>query len=231
MADQTNAPGRISRARRPRGCSSSAGANCVSVSAADTGLSVSAGLRARRDAAAPPALLLVLVGEHLADEPERDQLDADDHQQDPEHEQRPAADPRAAELEDGEVGQDQEAAPAEQQADPAEEVQRPIAVAAHECDGEQVEEAAHVPLRPVARAAVSPRPVAHRDLGGAVAEMVGEDGDETMELAVELDVLQHLGAVRLQAAVHVVQTDAGDERRRSVVDPGDDAAAERIAPV
>jgi len=46
-----------------------------------------------------------------------------------------------------------------------------------------------------------------------------------------VDVLQHLGAVRLQAAVHVVQTDAGDERRRSVVDPGDDAAAERIAPV
>ena len=67
------------------------------------------------------------------------------------------ADPRAADLEDGEVERRMtKPTAAEQQADPTEEVQRAIAVAADEGDGEQIEEAAHVALEPVARAAVAP---------------------------------------------------------------------------
>ena len=43
-------------------------------------------------------LLLVVAGQHLADQPERQELDADDDEQHAEQEQRPVADPRASDL-------------------------------------------------------------------------------------------------------------------------------------
>ena len=54
-----------------------------------------------------------------------------------------------------------------EQADAAEEVERPVPVAAHERHAEQVEEAAQVALRPVARAAVLARAMVDGDLGDA----------------------------------------------------------------
>ena len=72
--------------------------------------------------------------------------------------------------------------------EPAEEVQRPVAVAADERDGQQVEEAAHVALDPVARAAVLARPVVDRELGDAVAAVVREHRDEAVQLAVDAQV-------------------------------------------
>ena len=69
--------------------------------------------------------------------------------------------------------------------EPAEQVQRPVAVAADERDGEQVEEAAQVALDAVARAAVLARPVVDRQLGDAEAAVVREHRDEAVQLAVE----------------------------------------------
>jgi len=56
-----------------------------------------------------------------------------------------------------------------QEADPAEEMERPVPVAAHEGDGEQIEEAAHVTLHPVARAPVLALAVIDGELGDAEA--------------------------------------------------------------
>ena len=67
-----------------------------------------------------------------------------------------------------EVGEDDHADRAEHEPHAAEEVQRPVAVAAHEGDGQQVEEAAHVALHPVARPAVLPRAVVDGQLGDPV---------------------------------------------------------------
>ena len=82
-----------------------------------------------------------------------------------------------------------------------------MAVAPHERHGEEIEEAAHVPLDAVVRAAVLARAMIDRELRDPVAAVVREHGDVAVELAVELHPLHDLGPVRLEAAVHVVQPD------------------------
>ena len=111
------------------------------------------------------------------------------------------------------------------EAEAAEQVQRPVPVAAHEGDREQVEEAAHVALHPVAAAAVLARPVVDRDLGDAEAAVVGEHGDEAVELAVEVELARDLGAKRLEPAVHVVEPHARDPAGDGVEDRARGACA------
>src|SRR5690242_3498133 len=53
---------------------------------------------------------------------------------------------------------------------------------------------------------------------------------EPMQVAIEPDVLQDLGAVRLEATVHVVKAYAGNERRRPVIHARKQATSERVAP-
>ena len=117
--------------------------------------------------------LLVVARDHLADQAEREELHPDDDEQHAEREQRALPDRVAGDLDDRQVGEDDEADDAEQEPEPAEQVQRPVPVAAHERDGEQVEEAAQVALEPVARAAVLSRPVVDRQLGDAEAAARG----------------------------------------------------------
>ena len=73
------------------------------------------------------------------------------------------------------------------------------------------------------------RPVVDRHLGDPVAAMVGEHGDEPVQLAVEPQAAHDLGAVRLQAAVHVVEVDAGDPAGDRVEELRRDPAAQRVA--
>src|SRR5437879_11607709 len=109
----------------------------------------------------------MLAREHLSDEPEREELDADDHEQDAEQQKGSLADPRTAYLHGREVQQDPEAGGAERQPDPAEKVQGSIAVATHEGHREQIEEAADVALGPEPRLAVQARPVIYWNLRDA----------------------------------------------------------------
>ena len=126
----------------------------------------------------------------LGEQPERDELDADDDEQHAERQQRSVADALSPEPEHGEVREDDEADRSHEQPDAAEEVQRPVPVAAHEGHAQQVEEAAEVALRPVARAAVLARAMVHGDLGDAKAAVRREDRDEAVELAVEAHALE-----------------------------------------
>src|SRR5262249_53381288 len=83
--------------------------------------------------------------------------------------------------------------------------ERPVPIAADERDRQQVEEATDVPLDAVARATVFPRPMVDGQLGGPKAAVVREHRDEAVKLAVEAHPLHDLGAVRLEAAIHVVE--------------------------
>ena len=106
-----------------------------------------------------------MARDQLGDQAEREELDPDDDEQHAEDQQRPAADRVADDLHDGQVDQDPGAAEREREAEASEQVERPVAVAADERHGEQVEEPAHVALEPVPRAAVLARPVVDRQLG------------------------------------------------------------------
>ncbi len=110
-------------------------------------------------------------------------------------------------------------------------MQRAVPVAADEGHGQEVEEPAQVALEAVARAAVLARPVVDGKLGDAEAAVVREHGDEAVQLAVQPQAVDDLGAVRLQAAVHVVQADAGERARDAVEDAREEPARERVAPV
>src|SRR6266511_1614320 len=108
-------------------------------------------------------------------------------------------------------------------------MQRPVAVAAHERDRQQIEEPAQVPLEPVAGATVLPRPVIHRELRDAVPLLVGEDGDEPVQLSVEHEAAHDLCPVRLEAAVHVVPPQTGHPAGDPVEELRRDAARERVS--
>src|SRR5439155_15703528 len=146
--------------------------------------------------------------------------------QNTEQKERSSADSGASDLLDGQVQQDRCAGEARAQADASEEVERPVPVAAHEDDRQQIEGAAQVALDPEARATVEPRPVVDRQLGDAEAKVMSENGNESMPFAVEAHVLEDFGAVCLQAAIHVVELHACRNSGRPVVDPGDESTDE-----
>jgi hypothetical protein len=97
---------------------------------------------------------LVLARDELGDQAEREDLEPDDDEQDAEDQQRPLADRGAADLDRGQVEERRDPGQGQEQAEPAEEVQRPVPVPADERDREEVEEAPQVALEAVARAAV-----------------------------------------------------------------------------
>src|SRR5205085_558125 len=73
-------------------------------------------------------LLLVVARQHLADQAEREKLHADHHEKNAEKEQWALSDPGAADLHHREVQENHEAGETRAEADPAEQVQRAVAV-------------------------------------------------------------------------------------------------------
>src|SRR5919201_2484374 len=118
------------------------------------------------------------------------------------------------------------------QAEPetAEEMQRPVPVAADERHGQEIQEATQVALDPVARAAVLSRTVIHGQLRDPEPAVMRQHRYEAMQLTVETEAAYDLHAICLQAAVHVVQTHAGEPARDGVEHAREDAPRERIAP-
>ena len=87
----------------------------------------------------------------------------------------------------------------------AEEMLRPVPVAPQEEHREQVEIAAHVAPPAVLRVPGRATPVGDLHLGDAEPGVVGEHGDVAMQLAVDVDAVDDLAPVDLEAAVEVVQ--------------------------
>jgi molybdopterin molybdotransferase len=162
---------------------------------------------------------LVLARHHLAEQAEGEELEADHDEQDAQDQQWPVSDCLAGCLQDGEVEENSEPDRREQQPEAAEKMERAVPVAADECDGQKVEEAAQVALRPVTGTAVGTRPVVDGKLGDPEAAVVREHRQEPVQLAVDPQPVQHLGPVRLEPTVEVVQPQTRDAARRGVEDP------------
>src|SRR6476659_2540301 len=97
--------------------------------------------------------LLVVARDHLADQPEREELHSDHDEQHAEQEKWALPDRVSKRLDHGEVDENRGADQTEQEPKPTEEVQWPVPVAADERDRQQVEEAPQVTLDSIARAA------------------------------------------------------------------------------
>src|SRR5215211_5481168 len=143
--------------RSPGGCAGSRAGGCRS-----RGLSGQQLVDLCVSSGSAPLALLMMARDQLANESEGEELEPDDDEEHAEREQRAMPDRLAAELEHGQVDQDAEADRAKHEPERPEEMQRPVAVATHERDREQVEERAKVALGPVARATVRARTVTHR---------------------------------------------------------------------
>src|SRR6476620_9045158 len=103
----------------------------------------------------------------------------------------------AERFDDAEVDEDREADQAEDEPEAAEQVQRPVPIAADERDRQQIEEPAKVALDPVPRAAMLARPVVDRQLRYPEAAVLRQHRYEPVELAVEAHAVNHLRPVRL----------------------------------
>ena len=108
----------------------------------------------------------------------------------------------------GEIQHAQAAEQERNEADGAQQVLRPLAVADEKLHRQQIEQSLAEARDAVLRSAVLPRPMLHDDLADAKALGGGQHGHEAVQLAVEPDFVHHLAAKRLQAAVVVVQMDA-----------------------
>src|SRR5690348_8374444 len=126
-----------------------------------------------------------MARDHLADQAEREELESDDDEQHAERQKRATADRVPQCLVDGEVDEDADPDRHQRESEPAEEVQRSMAVPADERDGQEIEEPAQVALDPVTRPPVLPLAMVHRKLCNAKAAVVREDGDEAVQLAVQ----------------------------------------------
>src|ERR687896_2656485 len=105
-----------------------------------------------------------------------------------------------------------------------------MAVPAHEPHGEEIQEASEVALDAVARSPVRPRTVMHGELGDPVAPIVCQHGKEAVELAVDAEVADDVGAVGLEPAIEVVEPQARDATDDSVEDPRRKSLCQRVAP-
>jgi hypothetical protein len=122
----------------------------------------------------------MVARDHLADQPEREELQPDHDQQHTEHQQGAVSDRVAEGLQHRQVDQDRRPEESEDQPEAAEEVQRPVPVAADERHGQEVEETAQVALDAVPRPAVLAWAVVHGKLGDAEAAVVREHRDEAV---------------------------------------------------
>jgi len=105
----------------------------------------------------PVALLhsfLVVARDHLADQSQREELHPDHDEQHPEHQQRSLSNSVSERFDHGEIDKDRGSDQAEQEPESAEQMQRSVAVATDERDGQQVEESTQVTLDAIARTAV-----------------------------------------------------------------------------
>src|SRR2546427_7449224 len=115
-----------------------------------------------------------MARDHLADQPEREELETDHDEQHAQHQQWALADRVAECFEHGEVDEHGPADEPEDESQSTEEMERAVAVPADEGHCEQIEEAAEVTLDAISRAAVLPRPVIDGKLGDAEAAVMGE---------------------------------------------------------
>ena len=118
----------------------------------------------------------------------------------------------------GHRAQDHESDGERGQTQPAKEMHRPREVFQQELDGQDVEHHVERPAQAVVRIARDARRIADRNFGDARAVETGQRGNEAMQLAVEINVLEHFGAVSLERGSEIAQRDSRRFRHQPVGD-------------
>ena len=72
------------------------------------------------------------------------------------------------------------------------------------------------------------RRIANGHLGHARAIKTGQRGNETVQLAIQIHVLQHLGTVGLESGAEIAQVEAGSARHEPVGDARGNLAGDGI---
>src|SRR6188768_3721353 len=87
---------------------------------------------------------------------------------------------------------------------------RPLLEAGKKINGEQVEKSLHDTRHAVLRAAKLASPVVHDNFADLPAAGRRQDGHEPVQFAIQPHFVEDLAAVALEAAVVIVQADAGE---------------------
>src|SRR5271157_3716705 len=110
--------------------------------------------------------------------------------------------------------------------DPAQEMKRTLAEDGEEDDGEKIQKALNKSMKPVLRSPVAPGMMLDGQLGDAIAPGVGHHGDEAVQLSVQRQLFDDLGAKALEAAIVVAQL----ETRQAADQPIEHAAGPHFVP-
>src|SRR5580658_4047855 len=105
---------------------------------------------------------------------------------------------------------------------------RPSEVFQEEFDGEDIEQHPEGAADPVMRVPGGAGRAVNGNLGHARAVEAGKSGDEAVQLSVQIDVLEHLGAIRLKSSAEVAQLDAGSLGHEPVGNARGDSPGESV---
>src|SRR6266511_1123343 len=174
------------------------------------------------------ARLEVDADEQLGEDARREELQPAEDAEEPEREQRPAADALAEELQGEEVAQDRGADREDPEAEAAEEVARSGAELEEEDDRDEVDEDAERAREAVLRLAVGAPVVRDRLLRHPLRRGHGREpgGDEAMHLAIEPHLAEHRRPERLEAAAEILEREPGHPPDEPVRERRGDAAEE-----
>src|SRR5262245_39118458 len=161
--------------------------------------------------------LVVGANEELRHETQRQQLHPGKHEQDAEHQQRTVADCLAHhELDERQVGHDEQPWNRHGETDQPEDLQRTRRVAEQELDRQEIENDADGSRNTVLRSAVHALAMIDRHLADQHALFARDGRDEPMHLAVQLDRFDDFRAKHLERAAVVAQLYTGGPRDQAI---------------
>src|SRR5262245_16436493 len=150
--------------------------------------------------------LVVGANEKLRHEPQRQQLHAGKHQQDAKHQQRTVADWLThRELDERQVGHDEQARNRHGETDQPEDLQWTRRVTEQELNGQEIEDDADGSRNAVLRLAVHARTMIDHRFVDQDSLLARNGGNEPVHLAVQLDRLDDLRPKYLERAAIVAQ--------------------------
>jgi hypothetical protein len=173
----------------------------------------------------------LLAVNHLAKKTERDELCTDNDEQEPDKKQWSVAEGSSSEEPlDGKVAVDKHADHERNEAPHSEQVEGPADVPCCEENGQKIEKSAGETADTEFRVAVLSGTMLNDLLADAKASPVRKGGNITVKLAVNIDVLDYIFPVRLEAAIHVVDRYAGHHCRDGIRKPGRNRFGKRVVP-
>src|SRR5439155_4234148 len=116
------------------------------------------------------------------------------------------------------------------QANGSQQMLRPLTKSGQEFDREQIEKSLHKPANAVFRVTEAARAVIDLDLTHRVAPSGRQDGDETVQLAVETHLAKNGRAIAFHAAIMIVKPNPGEPADQEIENAARKDFVPRIVP-